>query len=316
MSVFVGGLFVFFLACLHACLRACLLACLLASWRAGWLVGWLAGCLLACFLASLLPCFLASLLACLLPGWLAGWLACLLACLLAFEWQRWACWPQELAADDAARGDCVKEGRCALYNINNVTIPSDRDVRDLIDRLELVRETELRGRVTHSQGAIMKESMKLALLSYARNEGKGVLYNAFQDSSGSLTTLELQMKSLRHDWGEEDDTAHVVVYLIRDRDRNKGSLDGFGVVLAYKGSTNDVDWEINMDTKPVPLFPDLPDKKEIRVHRGFLGHKQRLDETMQHAPMAPLKKWLKLWGVETDADPWMVIDANDYLDGA
>ena len=52
-------------------------------------------------------------------------------------------------------------------------------------------------------------------------------------------------------------------------------------------------------------FPDLPDEKTNYVHQGFLGHKQRLDERMKKAPMAPLKDSLKLWGIETSAESWI-----------
>jgi len=43
---------------------------------------------------------------------------------------------------------------------------------------------------------------------------------------------------------EVDDTAHLVAYLIR----GEAPARGFGVVLAYKGSTNSVDWKVNMDS--------------------------------------------------------------------
>ena len=51
----------------------------------------------------------------------------------------------------------------------------------------------------------------------------------------------------------------------------------------------------------------MPDEKTNYVHRGFLGHKQRLDERMKKAPMAPLKDSLKLWGIETSAESWILV---------
>lgn len=52
------------------------------------------------------------------------------------------------------------------------------------------------------------------------------------------------MPAIMGSFPEVDDTAHLVAYLIR----GEAPARGFGVVLAYKGSTNSVDWKVNMDS--------------------------------------------------------------------
>lgn len=110
--------------------------------------------------------------------------------------------------------------------------------------------------------------------------------------------LELQFKSFRHKEHKTDDTAHLVAYLFKVQG-SEGP--GVGIALSYKGSTNLADWKANMATWPRSMFPTIPELKNVKVHRGFLAHKRRLDARMSDAPMAPLKTTLAKWGVETSA---------------
>ena len=69
------------------------------------------------------------------------------------------------------------------------------------------------------------------------------------------------------------------------------------MVLSYKGSTNTADWKANFKTFSIEMFPDLPGKEDVKVHKGFLEHKERLDKRMSKAEMLPIANILSTWGV-------------------
>ena len=191
---------------------------------------------------------------------------------------------RDFSSKEAVAG-CRKDGTCVLYDCRNVTIPTPLEVEDLDAKLSGLHEKALPGLVHMgpNEALILQVSMRLAMLAYGRNNGKGLSYQSFRTAgSNDVNLLELQFKSLRHRAGRIDDTAHAVAYLIKVE-------GGVGVVLCYKGSTNMRDWMANMLTKPVFLFPDRLDETETLVHRGFKAHKERLDERMANASMAPLK---------------------------
>ena len=108
--------------------------------------------------------------------------------------------------------------------------------------------------------------------------------------------LEFQFKSWFHTRGSIDDAAHLVAYLVKVK-------GGMGVVLSYKGSTNNRDWLVNLDREPESLFSDSPGlpkflkRAHAEVHHGFRLHKRSLDVRMNMFMMKPVEKILTSWGV-------------------
>ena len=58
----------------------------------------------------------------------------------------------------------------------------------------------------------------------------------------------------------------------------------------------------NFATLPRSMFPGVEGLEGVKVHRGFLAHKRRLDEHLESAPMQSLKPILAEWGLETKAE--------------
>ena len=129
------------------------------------------------------------------------------------------------------------------------------------------------------------------MMAYGRNSGKSLLFRGIRlKNSHDVSMIEVQFKSSRHRRGNMDDTGHAVAYLIKEE-------GGLGVVLSYKGSTNTADWKANFKTFSIEMFPDLPGKEDVKVHKGFLEHKERLDKRMLKAEMLPIANILSTWGV-------------------
>lgn len=171
-------------------------------------------------------------------------------------------------------------------------------------------------------------AIRYCMLAYARNNAVTsqciMLYNR---ESGAEEAVELQFD------GSDDFAkgAHVVVYLYR-----LGQGDGVGVVLAYKGSTANIeDWKHNVQivtrsnaSKGVAnpglafgnnLFEncqqtakdrllgedytgvDAEKIRKVRCHSGFLRYKRTLDEVMSNFDFANLRRTLVRWGCPTEA---------------
>ncbi|CAK9079141.1 unnamed protein product [Durusdinium trenchii] len=194
---------------------------------------------------------------------------------------------------------CRRDKTCDVYDCHTVTIPSVSEITELNDKLQEIHEHTLGSHqvLTHRESLILRTSLRLAMLAYGRNDGKGLSYHELRTEK-EVSMLELQFKSFRHKEHKTDDTAHLVAYLFKVQG-SEGP--GVGIALSYKGSTNLADWKANMATWPRSMFPTIPELKNVKVHRGFLAHKRRLDARMSDAPMAPLKTTLAKWGVETSA---------------
>mgnify|MGYP002803586580 FL=1 len=179
-----------------------------------------------------------------------------------------------------------------VYTCQNVSIPSIPEIEDFETKLSDLHEENVSAQLVLStrETVVLQTSFRLAMLAYGRNSGKSLLYRgiSFKDSE-EVSLIEVQFKSSRHRRGNMDDTGHLVAYIIKLQ-------GGVGIVLSYKGSTNMADWKANMKTFSKKMFPDS-DKEEVKVHNGFLQHKERLDQRMLQAKMAPIAKLLSTWGV-------------------
>ncbi|CAE7687337.1 unnamed protein product, partial [Symbiodinium microadriaticum] len=140
-------------------------------------------------------------------------------------------------------------------------------------------------------------AIRFAMLGSGRNDGKGYSVRAFTfENDTEISMLEFQFKSWFHTRGSIDDAAHLVAYLVKVK-------GGMGVVLSYKGSTNNRDWLVNLDREPESLFSDSPGlpkflkRAHAEVHHGFRLHKRSLDVRMNMFMMKPVEKILTSWGV-------------------
>lgn len=180
-----------------------------------------------------------------------------------------------------------------LYTCQNVTIPSIPEIEDFTTKLSDLHAGNHSGKLimTNREVIVLQTSFRLAMMAYGRNSGKSLLFRGIRlKNSDEVSMIEVQFKSSRHRRGNMDDTGHVVAYLIKVE-------GGVGVVLSYKGSTNTADWKANFKTFSTKMFPDLPGKEDVKVHKGFLKHKERLDKRMSEAEMLPIAKILSTWGV-------------------
>ncbi|CAK9021137.1 Uncharacterized protein SCF082_LOCUS15341 [Durusdinium trenchii] len=142
---------------------------------------------------------------------------------------------------------CRKDKTCDVYyydarligfQSDTVTIPSVSEITELNEKLQEIHENTLGTNLTQAEGFILRTSLRLAMLAYGRNDGKGLSYHELRGTEKQVSMLELQFTSFRHKF-RTDDAAHLVAYLFKVQGP-KGP--GVGIVLSYKGSTNLADW--------------------------------------------------------------------------
>eukprot|EP00931_Biecheleriopsis_adriatica_P087506 TRINITY_DN61970_c0_g1_i1.p1 TRINITY_DN61970_c0_g1~~TRINITY_DN61970_c0_g1_i1.p1 ORF type:complete len:530 (+),score=72.99 TRINITY_DN61970_c0_g1_i1:62-1591(+) len=151
-------------------------------------------------------------------------------------------------------------------------------------------------------------AVRFCMLSYSRNDAVAAQSRVFcSRATGAAEVLELQF----HGTEDFEKGAHLVVYVYRLDARN--SKAGVGVVMAYKGSTANLeDWRHNLRfVRPTEtsasfgkqLFDDSCGGllREAQCHVGFLDYKRTLDARMMQFSMASMQGLMKEWGAQSDA---------------
>jgi len=196
-----------------------------------------------------------------------------------------------------------------------VPIPSADNVSSWVDALQNIHEATS-GRADASTAVDI--ALRFSMLAYSRNDGLPAVGRVLQEAWGTDAVIELQL----HGTNAWDAGAHCVAYIYKLE-------EGVGVVLAYKGSTSNMeDWIHNVKfltsndgsvSSGKPLFSDMQgplDSFEARaeVHPGFLAYKQSLDARMKNVAIEKnLRDMLESWGSVWEKKPSGRIHFHQWL---